>query len=266
MNRFGNRRWYDPIDENVILGALPLRTTARELIDKVNLDRIVAHCLGSSSSLTCQPFANLCCAGQLGTAVRLNKPRVCISSKWRHQSELISQRPMRAHRNMPVVIRSVRSCRRNSDSIANGAGIFSGRCHCRGVAERGLRAALPDARRGRMGSAGRGQRPVRRHRRLRGATTARPRRRRRLHPPPRRPGRSVSSLLDSIGFEWVFLSITVKFTERNALLGSSWFRLPQLRINNLVCKGWSLFFFAVKLGFPRFQRVLLDFSWALRGC
>ncbi|CAG5131769.1 unnamed protein product [Candidula unifasciata] len=42
MTKIGNRRWYDRIDETVLLGALPIRSIARKLIDNENVRAMIS--------------------------------------------------------------------------------------------------------------------------------------------------------------------------------------------------------------------------------
>uniref|UniRef100_D3TQZ2 Phosphatidylglycerophosphatase and protein-tyrosine phosphatase 1 n=1 Tax=Glossina morsitans morsitans TaxID=37546 RepID=D3TQZ2_GLOMM len=42
MEKFTRRNWYDRIDDNVILGALPFRSQANELIQKENMKAVIS--------------------------------------------------------------------------------------------------------------------------------------------------------------------------------------------------------------------------------
>lgn len=42
MEKVSSRRWYDRIDENIILGALPFRSMTRNLIEKENVKAVVS--------------------------------------------------------------------------------------------------------------------------------------------------------------------------------------------------------------------------------
>jgi len=42
MCKFGDRRWYDRIDETVVLGALPFNSVAKEIVAKENIKGVVS--------------------------------------------------------------------------------------------------------------------------------------------------------------------------------------------------------------------------------